>query len=129
MQLNRPSFSLTLPNKDSSTKGGQNNNLLSDNDKDLDNKSDVDKNLVNEYQKETFHVNDDIKVKITDVSNNGGGIKNELNDSGYHYDKPLITTAEPEILDRTYLPPKEFIPPANREYLPPIGFKPPTSDY
>lgn len=118
-----------------STTGGQNNNLLTGNNKDLDSKSEVEKNLVNEYQKETFHVNDDVKVKVTDVSNNGGGggggggSKNDLSDNGYHYDKPLITTAEPELLERTYLPPKEFIPPSNREYLPPVGFEPPKSDY
>lgn len=69
-------------------------------------------------------------MKVTDVSNNGGGgNKNVLSDNGYHYDKPRITTAQPEIIDRTYLPPKEFIPPTNREYLPPVGFEPPKSDY
>lgn len=134
LTLSRPSFSLTLPKKQASTTGGQNNNLLTGNNKDLDSKSEVEKNLVNEYQRETFHVNDDVKVKVTDVSNNGGGgggggNKNDLSDNGYHYDKPLITTAEPELLERTYLPPKEFIPPSNREYLPPVGFEPPKSDY
>lgn len=120
---------MTLPKKDST--GGQNNNLISGNNKDSDSKSEIGKNVVNEYQRETFHVNDDVKVKVTDVSNNGGGggKQNVLSDNGYHYEKPAITTAEPEVIDRTYLPPKEFIPPANREYLPPVGFKPPKSDY
>lgn len=128
--LNRPSFSLTLPKKDSSSTSGQNNNLLTRNDKDSDSKSDIEKNVVNEYQRETFHVNDDVKVKVTDVSNNGGGRnQNGLSDNGYNYGKPSITTAEPEIIDRTYLPPKEFIPPSNREYLPPVGFQPPQNDY
>lgn len=134
LTLSRPSISLTLPKKESGTKGGQNNNLLTGNDKELNLKSDLEKNVVNEYQRETFHVNDDVKVKVTDVSNNGGGgggggNNKVLSDDGYHYDKPLITTAEPELLDRTYLPPKEFIPPTNREYLPPYGFEPPKSDY
>lgn len=129
LTLSRPSISLTLPKKDPSTSGQ--NNLLANKDKDSVSKPETAKNVVNEYQRETFHVNDDVKVKVTDVSNNGGGggNKNVLSDNGYHYDKPRITTAEPEPLDRTYLPPKEFIPPANREYLPPTGFEPPKSDY
>lgn len=70
-------------------------------------------------------------MKVTDVSNNGGGGRNPngLSDNGYNYGTPRITTAQPEIVDRTYLPPKEFIPPSNREYLPPVGFQPPQNDY
>lgn len=115
-----------MPKKVPSSDGP--NSLLSGNDK--DSKSEVEKNVVHEYQRETFHVNDDVKVKVTDISNNGGsGQTNALSDDGYHYEKPRITTAAPEIIERTYLPPKEFIPPADREYLPPVGFEPPKSDY
>lgn len=127
--VSRPSISLSLPNKVANP-GGQNNNLLSGNDKDVDSKAGIEKNIVNEYQRETFHVNDDVQVKVTDVSNNGGvENRNSLGDDGYHYDKPRITTPEPEIIERTYLPPKEFVPPSDREYLPPTGFEPPKSDY
>ncbi|KAG4075664.1 hypothetical protein HA402_003489 [Bradysia odoriphaga] len=129
LPVSRPSISLTLPNKAVNT-NGQNNNLLTGTDKDSDSKAEIEKNVVNEYQRDTFHINDDVKVKVTDVSNNvGGGNQNVLSDDGYHYDKPRITTPEPEIIDRTYLPPKEFIPPSDREYLPPTGFEPPRSDY
>ncbi|XP_037026555.1 uncharacterized protein LOC119067575 [Bradysia coprophila] len=129
LPVSRPSISLTLPNKAINT-NGQNNNLLAGTDKDTDSKAEIEKNVVNQYQRDSFHINDDVKVKVTDVSNNGGGgSQNVLNDDGYHYDKPRITTPEPEIIERTYLPPKEFVPPSDREYLPPTGFEPPRSDY
>lgn len=129
IQVSRPSISLTLPNKVINPTG-QNNNLLGGTDKDADSKAEIEKNVVNEYQRDTFHINDDVKVKVTDVSNNGGGgTQNLLSDDGYHYDKPRVTTPDPQIIERTYLPPKEFVPPSNREYLPPTGFEPPKSDY
>ncbi|KAJ6640140.1 Larval cuticle protein 9 [Pseudolycoriella hygida] len=125
LSLSRPTINFASPKIDLTKSNGQSNNLLSGNDKNPDPK-DVD----SKYQRETFHVNDDVKVKVTDVSNNsGGGNNNLLSDNGYNYEKPLVTTPEPETLQRTYLPPKQFIPPTNREYLPPTGFAPPKSEY
>lgn len=130
LPASRPSISLTIPNKNINT-NGQNNNLLAGKDKNADSKADIENNVVSKYQREAFLINDDVKVKVTDVSNNGGGGNRNVHSAGdgYHYVKPRITTPEPEIIERTYLPPKELVRPIHKEYLPPTGFQPPKSDY